>query len=1613
MLRSRRGLSVSRLLLGLVVLVGVLVPVQGVVAPTAAAAGPTVVPGGSVTSAETWSKSGSPFVVSGRVRVDEGGSITIEPGVVVKFQTGSFDNRILVYGGQLMAVGTASEPIVFTSIRDDSVGGDTNGDGSATLPARDDWSGVSVSPPSRDVALRAPMSVVRNAVFGYGGMHSGGACNSYAELSASSMGRLAVSNSEFWYSGSAGVNFAAFDEGVGFGSLSASRFAESGCGGNFTGGDVTGNVFEDTIDSQAVWSLYGKGLKFYGNWLYKPAYVAPAVTREDADLRDNALLAGVLDQPAGQDPLDLAHNWWGYQLPATPEGCYDGSISYLPAVSYAYISGSGCANDGKLSITGYFTNVLPALDAPPAAPQVGVGGAWSPAGVPDGQTFGGPESGSEYGYRPTGGQADPVNSATGAFTTSALDATVAAGRGSLAASRSYTSADSAEGWLGPGWSFGYQLSLEVDTGRAVFRAGDGQRVGFTEQPDGSWLPDPGVTADLTTTQTGYTLTTRAGVDHIFDSSGRLTRLTDRNGEDLQFSYASSGRLETVELGGRQLSFGWSNDGSRLLRVTLPDGRYVEYGYTAGLLTSVRDLGEQTTSHDYDQAGRLTQITSPEGRTLTKLAYDAGTGRVSDQWDGRNNHTTFSFDQVSGTSTMTDPRGGQWKDVYSDNVLLKRIDASGGVTSFEYDADLRLVAATSPTGQLSTLGYTANGDLASFQGPTKAVVTAYNAHHQPTTTINARGIEGSLGYDSSGNLTSVSRRNPDGGDPLVTSYAHNSRGQVTTITDANNHTATNTYNSHGDLTSATTPEGATTSYSYDTAGRLTKVVAPAGNEPGANPDDWDTVYTYNDNDQVSQVEDPLGRTTSYTYDHDGLLTTSTDPKGRTATYSYDADGHLLTEQGPDPDIDPASYTWDANANLTQITDPAGRTTSYTYTAANRIATVSTPIGTYQLGYTKTGQLASVKDPSNATTTILYDLAGRVSKLDYPGSTADVTIGYNANGARSKMVDPTGTTTYTYDPLDQLTKVTRGTTVWNMGYDPTGNLTNLTYPDGTSYNYRYDNDNRLTKTLRGTEQLSHYTYDPNNNLTSAERGDGTTTSRTFDPAGRVTRIADTTSTNQTLLDETYTYDQTDNPVAISHADNTTDHYTYDQLDRLTRACWQADCDTATDYIGWTHDPAGNILTETRPTTTTNHTYNTKGQLTARTPTGGPTTNYTYNTLGQRLTAGNTSYTYDVTGRTKTITSNGQTTTYTYDGDGQRLTDTTAGTTTNWQYSPVSGDLAAELAGTNLVRRYAYGALGRETLTTPTGDYYYHADRQGSLLNLTDNTGTSLATHQWEPYGQTKASQQAPSAPTNPMRWAGQYTTNTGTNLAGNRAYDPASGTFTQPDPASAVAYSASYTYAAANPMVYTDHTGNEPDWRAVAQTTHDIMSGVSAVAGTAALILAATGIGAPAAAFLGGVALGASIVTAGTAAYLAWDTCNQGKPSCGNAILQAGIDTATAIPMASWAKTIGRQATTRMAANGAEDAVSITTRYSRPSGATTRAQREAVQGQPCVECGNIAERQVADHIDPLVKEYYRTGTIDLQRMRSLEAVQPQCPTCSARQGALMSRYSIEMRRLLGLE
>ena len=77
------------------------------------------------------------YQVSGNLTVASGATLTIQPGAVVKFAAGG--SLTVSSNGTLDAIGTCSAPIVFTSIKDDEHGGDTNGDGATTSPAAGDW----------------------------------------------------------------------------------------------------------------------------------------------------------------------------------------------------------------------------------------------------------------------------------------------------------------------------------------------------------------------------------------------------------------------------------------------------------------------------------------------------------------------------------------------------------------------------------------------------------------------------------------------------------------------------------------------------------------------------------------------------------------------------------------------------------------------------------------------------------------------------------------------------------------------------------------------------------------------------------------------------------------------------------------------------------------------------------------------------------------------------------------------------------------------------------------------------------------------------------------------------------------------------------------------------------------------------------------------------------------------------------------------------------------------------------------------------------------------------------------------------------------------------------
>jgi hypothetical protein len=97
---------------------------------------------GTLDSDTTWTAVNSPYVIFGTLTVSSGATLTIEPGTIVKFST---PDSLLDVVGTVFAYGTGGSPVYFTSIKDDSVGGDTNGDGNTTSPTPADWTFIIIN----------------------------------------------------------------------------------------------------------------------------------------------------------------------------------------------------------------------------------------------------------------------------------------------------------------------------------------------------------------------------------------------------------------------------------------------------------------------------------------------------------------------------------------------------------------------------------------------------------------------------------------------------------------------------------------------------------------------------------------------------------------------------------------------------------------------------------------------------------------------------------------------------------------------------------------------------------------------------------------------------------------------------------------------------------------------------------------------------------------------------------------------------------------------------------------------------------------------------------------------------------------------------------------------------------------------------------------------------------------------------------------------------------------------------------------------------------------------------------------------------------------------------
>ncbi|MEY2471928.1 MAG: hypothetical protein QOK28_1257 [Actinomycetota bacterium] len=1013
-----------------------------------------------------------------------------------------------------------------------------------------------------------------------------------------------------------------------------------------------------------------------------------------------------------------------------------------------------------------------ALSASRVLAHVAAGGL----SVPRGQTFG-PCTRKNRNCT-TVRRADPVDTATGAFVHEATDTAVPAPGVPFTFTRSYTSGDTTSGPLGAGWTHSYNASLATTATNATFRAEDGAQLGFTLQPDGSYVSDPGVLSTLKSVAGGYTVTRLDGVVYAFDTNGILTNIRDLTGKGVTLAHASGLLSSATDAAGRTATFTYSS--GLLTRLALSDGRHIDYTYTAGQLTGVTDVRGKTTTYRYDTAGRLDKETDPNGHTVVENVYDAN-GRVTDQYDPLGKHTTFAWDPATQTSTMTDAVGATWIDHYDDNVIIDSVEPSG-TTTVTHDANVNPSILTDKRGFVCAATYDDAGNLLALTAPASVggftQTWVYDSKNNPTSYTDGRGNTTTYAYDSAGRLITTTLPGS-----VTQTITYDSAGNVATATDADGHTTTYTYDAAGDRTSATTAGGNKTTYAYDTAGRVLTTVDPRGNATGASPANFTTTYTYDAGGHGLTATDPLGETTTHTYDAAGNLASTTDPLGKTTTYAYDAANELIVTRAPDGSTTQTSY--DDRGLVASSTTGEGTVTSYTYDGEGHALAMTDPRGkTWTYGYDANGNQTASTDPLNHTTTTTYDALNRpVTLTDANGHAT--TYAYDPNSNRTAVTDARGqTTTYAYNALNRLTSVTNplGKTT-TYAYDNAGNQLSITSPLGNKTTSAYDADNRLVNqddplgNASGGNPAAHrttYGYDAAGNQTAVTDPLHILTNSTFDAAGRLT--SRTTDANLLKHTTSYTYDNLGRLATVTSPDGAVTAYGYDVVGNLTSrtdanhhiTTYTYDKDQhltgLTNALGnhwtYTYDAAGNRVTTADAIAnaaanpalgTTTATYDNAGRLTGIDYSDTtPDVSYTYDNVGNRIGmsdgAGTESRTYDNANHLKSVTRGANTISYAYDAagqligrnyfglratsldydaDGRLVAATAAGEPTTYTYDP-AGQLLTTSLPNGYIATNTWDAAGHQTSVTNAKDgailssFQYRVGNEGDPLDITTPNG-----------------------------------------------------------------------------------------------------------------------------------------------------------------------------------------------------------------------------------------------------------------------------------------------------
>jgi RHS repeat-associated protein len=912
--------------------------------------------------------------------------------------------------------------------------------------------------------------------------------------------------------------------------------------------------------------------------------------------------------------------------------------------------------------------------------------------------------------------------------------------------------------LGTGWTTNLgpdvQLRFEPD-GTAVFDGASGFELPFAPNASNIYTSPAGIDAILcksgaTGCSPGSGATYRLVYNHSqhkydFDSTGRLLDEQDQNGNTITYSY-TNGQLSSIsDTQGRSTTV--TNTNGLITKIADSTGRNVQYSYTNGDLTTYTDANGKTTQYAYGGGGGdsddVSQITDPSGN-ISQITYDGSVmSKVTSIKRITNPSTmagyTWSFSYQSpgsecsgvtafGETIVTDPNSHATKYCYdSQGKVTKTLDGNGNPVSAQYNTSTSdPTSVTTAMSHVSNLTWDTAADsngntthnpqsaVAPAAGTTNGATDSWSgygtsgvAKYEPTSYTDPLGTQTTLGYDSAGNLNSLTNT------ASQMSANFNSNGTVAWTKDGNGNQTNYGYDSgNKNLIQVQEPGGTCPpstrklcwTLSYDSLSRVTSVIDGNGNT---------TTYTIDPMDRVTKITYQDNSMIQYTYDNDGNVTQRVDNTG-TATYTFDALNRATREVYPG-DGGTYSYTYDGPGNLTSFTSPQG-TTNYGYDAADRLTSLSEPTGSCPNGplcttfsYNTDDQRTQTAYPNGVTQTMTYDAADRLTEIKATNSSGTLTdnkYDWTGSNCPSTTIDhdvrcdwtdavASKTTKYTYDVLGRLTdaNTNSGADHYTYTYDSAGNLNNQVH-NGTTTSYGYAPSNELCWKISGTQ--------PNQNCSPAPNG---ATTFTFDANGNQTGSSD------------------GRRFAYNNRNQTTDLTPAGGYDRqATYAGPNQQEMTSLDGIDFGYDQLGMALRK--------NTFNNTTMYYTREPNG--------NLINEGQ--GIDYYIYDGTGRVVMLTDhNGNMAdTYTYDPQGSLLSDTQG---TNWDFNPwdARGGFGYRNAGLNLYKtglRWQDPTLAnwsqQDTINNPFNlrgnRYIYAAD---DPINVADPTGQYVTPDPCHPF------------------------------------------------------------------------------------------------------------------------------------------------------------------------------------------------------------------------------------------------------------------------------------------